>query len=336
VRLPKQQILRTVIFGIGVLILELGFIASYAGALHAPQLNQVPVAFVGNQAQQKALSTALAQHHAPVALQAFATLTDAQRAVRHGVVAGAFQASLPMLYLFVSSGYGSAATQLLTTVFQEVSKTTNIPLATHDLVPLPASNSRGLVQFYLVIGLVVGGYLFATVMGLLGDMTPRSLRRGAARLGGLALFSAVSGVLSIVIIDALFGYQSGHVVSAAAVSALIVFGTGAAAMAIIGMFGILGAGVVIILFVVLGNPSSGGAWPNVLLASPWRQLGPWLPNGAGLTAMKDVLFFDSYGVTSPLLVLSGYAAVGLVLTLLVAWRGRALVTLPVGAGFQPS
>jgi hypothetical protein len=44
--------------------------------------------------------------------------------------------------------------------------------------------------------------------------------------------------------------------------------------------------VVIMLFVVLGNPSAGRAWPNLLLAAPWRQVGPWLPNGVGLDAMR--------------------------------------------------
>jgi hypothetical protein len=48
--------------------------------------------------------------------------------------------------------------------------------------------------------------------------------------------------------------------------------------------GIVGIGVAIVLFVVLGNPSAGGAYQLPLLPGFWRTIGDTLPNGAGVLA----------------------------------------------------
>ncbi len=42
------------------------------------------------------------------------------------------------------------------------------------------------------------------------------------------------------------------------------------------------------VFVVVGNASSGGSCPRVLVAGPWRVVGLSLPNGAGLDALGSV------------------------------------------------
>jgi hypothetical protein len=105
-------------------------------------------------------------------------------------------------------------------------------------------------------------------------------------------------------------------------------------MALIAALGMIGTWLVIILFVILGNPSAGGAWPRILLASPWRPIGPWLPNGAGLDALRRVLFLGDYHLRSSLLVLGGYALVGVVGVILLARRGRPLVS-PAALGIAP-
>ena len=61
---------------------------------------------------------------------------------------------------------------------------------------------------------------------------------------------------------------------------------------------------------MLGNPSAGGAYPGPLLPPFWRAIGPWLPPGAGTSAVRGLVYFDGAGTTSPLLVLAAYAVVG--------------------------
>jgi hypothetical protein len=217
-------------------------------------------------------------------------------------------------------------------VFSAAAAGAGLPLTVRDEVPLPAANPQGLVQFYLVVGLVIGGYLLSAVLGLGGGTTPGSLRRGLRRLAVLSLFAIVSAVLALTIVDAGLGYQSGHVIAVTALAALLVFAVGAFAMALIAALGIIGTWLVIMLFVVLGNPSAGAAWPTMLLASPWRQLGPWLPNGAGIDSPRSVLFFGSYDLRTPALVLAGYALAGVAGALLMSRRGRPLVSVTAKPG----
>lgn len=58
---------------------------------------------------------------------------------------------------------------------------------------------------------------------------------------------------------------------------LIIFTVGAATLALQGLFGTIGIGLVILLVVVLGNPSAGGDLPPPLLPPSWKAIGPALP-----------------------------------------------------------
>jgi hypothetical protein len=323
-RLGRSVVTRTAMFAVAILLLELGFIASYAGALHAPVANRVPVAAVAPASAFDDLAAELHKADAPVQLQSAPATRSATNELRTGQVFAVIVVEPVQLQLLVASASGAAIVPEVQAVFSGVAAAAHVPLKVRDVAPLPAANARGLVQFYFVVGLVIGGYLLSVVLGLGGGMTPGTLRRGVRRLGVLALYSVVSAVLALLIVDQGFGYQSGHV---AGLAALLVFSVGAFTMALNAAFGLIGTWLVIILFVILGNPSAGGAWPNILLATPWRQFGPWLSNGAGLDATRSILFLGSYDVRTPVLVLVGYALAGVVGVMLMSHQGRPLVSL---------
>ncbi|MFI6821899.1 hypothetical protein ACIBJE_13230 [Micromonospora sp. NPDC050187] len=52
-----------------------------------------------------------------------------------------------------------------------------------------------------------------------------------------------------------------------------------------------------------------------LLPQPWGALGQWLPVGAGGTLLRSAAFFDGAGAGQALAVLTGYAVIGVGLTL---------------------
>ena len=331
-RLTRSMVTRTVMFVAAILILELGFITSFSGALHAPGSGLIPVAVAPASAPAPAtalgsLAAGLRAAHAPVELRPAQPARDAIGQLRSGQVFGVVTVTPTGLHLLVAPASGASVATRLEAVFSDVAAAAHLPLTVKDELPLPAVNPEGLVQFYLVLGMVIGGYLLSAVLGLGGGPTPRNLRFGLRRLGVLALFAVISSVLSLTIVDAGLGYQSGHVAAAAALVALLVFAVGAFAMTLIAALGIIGTWLVIMLFVVLGNPSAGGALPNVLLAAPWRQVGPWLPNGAALDALRSILFLGSYDLRTPMLVLGGYALAGLTGVLLMSRRGRQLVSV---------
>jgi uncharacterized phage infection (PIP) family protein YhgE len=84
------------------------------------------------------------------------------------------------------------------------------------------------------------------------------------------------------------------------------------------LFGIPGTVIGIILFLVIGNPASGGSSAPELLPSFWRVLSQALPDGAAVTSMRDVVYFNGHGSADALIVLSIYAVVGAAVALTVA------------------
>jgi hypothetical protein len=99
-------------------------------------------------------------------------------------------------------------------------------------------------------------------------------------------------------------------------------------------FDVVGIGLAVLLFVVLGNPSAGGVYPPPLLPPFWRAIGSWLPNGAGTSAARSIAYFDATNLTGPLLVLSAWAVLGfagVLVAVLIKPRGGRATTAPTGA-----
>ena len=92
--------------------------------------------------------------------------------------------------------------------------------------------------------------------------------------------------------------------------ALVVFAAAATTVAFQVLWGVIGIGVTILLFVVMGNPSAGGSYPATLLPPFWRTVGQWLPPGAGTTAVRNTVYFSGNAIDRPLWVLAGYAVLG--------------------------
>ncbi|MFF1797731.1 hypothetical protein ACFVXQ_26535 [Kitasatospora sp. NPDC058263] len=117
----------------------------------------------------------------------------------------------------------------------------------------------------------------------------------------------------------------------AALGALVVFTVGAFTMALQCLFDIIGIGVAVLIFVVLGNPSAGGVFPPPMVPPFWRAIGAWIPNGAGTDAARSIAYFGATNLTMPLLVLLVWALVGVAVTFAaVLRRPRGGRELPAG------
>jgi hypothetical protein len=106
------------------------------------------------------------------------------------------------------------------------------------------------------------------------------------------------------------GALTGHLVALWWVGALVVFAAAAVTMALEVLVGVLGIGIAVLLFVVLGNPSAGGAFSPALLPPFWRAISGSIPNGAGTAAVRNIVYFGGNDITSHLLVIAAYAVVG--------------------------
>jgi hypothetical protein len=298
------------------LVLTLAFAFSYVGAFHDPTPHDVPVAVVG----PAALATQLDRlPDDPLDTHQASSRTDALSQIDDRDVYGAYDAVTNRL--FVASAANAATAIALERTFNLVAAAERRPaVRVTDVKPLPAKDPNGTALFYAMIAWVFGGYIASTLIGLIGSPRSRSTQRAAARIGALAAHSVIAGVLSVVLLRACFGVFSGHVVALSAIAVLTIFASGAATAGIQAAAGAGGTAIVILLFVIAGNPASGGPFARPLLPGFWRTIGGLLPPGASVDLARSALFFDGARIVGPILVLVAWAAAGTALALILGGR----------------
>jgi hypothetical protein len=222
--------------------------------------------------------------------------------------------------LLVASGGGTVLATTLESLTADLEKSQRRTVRTVDVAPASPQDFDGLSSFYLVVGWCVGGYLCASILAISTGARPANPRRAAIRLATMALVSVVGGLGGAVIVGPILDALPGSVPALWGLGALITFAVGAATLALQGVFGIVGIGPAILLVVVAGNPSAGGAFPLPMLPPFWKAIGPSLPPGAGTWAARSVAYFKGNAITPALLVPSAWAAAGIVATLPAARR----------------
>ncbi len=302
---------------LAVLVVQLAFIGSYIGAFHSPKPHRIPIAVVypGPAAQIVDGLNGLPGH--PVRAHQVPDEATARAQIEHRQVYGALVMTGTAAYdrLLVASAAGSPVAQALSQAIAQVETRQKHDLVTEDVKPALLGDARGLSGFYLALGWVVGGYLVAIAVSTSKGARPANRHRAVIRLGALAVYAALSGVLGAMLAHVFFGPLSFDL---AWFGALLVFASSAFTMALQALFGFLGMGLAVLLFVVLGNPSAGGAYPTPLLPPFWRTIGPWLPPGAGTDAIRGIAYFHGVGVHRAALVLAGYALAGVLGTLVAS------------------
>jgi hypothetical protein len=301
---------------IPALVLTLAFAFSYVGAFHDPTPHNVPVAVVGPPGVAAQLDNLPGD---PLDTRQASSRADALSQIDDRDVYGAYDAATNRL--FVASAANRATAIALAATFNRVAAARRGP-AVHvtDVKPLPPKDPNGTAAFYAVIAWVFGGYIASTLIGLIGSPRSRSTQRAAARIGALAGFAVVTGILSVIMLRASFDVFSGHVIALCAIAALTIFASGAASAGIQAAAGPAGTGLVILVFVILGNAASGGPFARPLLPGFWSTVGGLLPPGASVDLARSALFFDGERILGPILVLAGWAVLGTMLALALGGR----------------
>ncbi|HEY9375142.1 DUF3533 domain-containing protein [Streptomyces sp.] len=342
---------RAALLVVGVLALQLLFITSYVGALHHPRPRDVKVAVVAPEQLAAPLADRLAA--LPGSPLDPRTLTD-DRVARDQMLNREIDAALVVDprstadTLMIASGQGSAETQALVRIFDEVAKEQQRTLKFDDVAPVSAQDADGLSAFYLVVGWCVGGYLCAAVLAISAGARPANRQRAAVRLFVMGGYALVAGLLGALITGPVLGALPGSVGALWGLGALTVFAVGATTLALQAVFGIVGIGLAILLVVVAGNPSAGGAFPLPLLPEFWRTIGPALPPGAATWVARSLAYFRGNAVATPLMVLALWAAAGTIVTVIfsslrrrdeidvLVRHGSALSVAPPNAPQSPS
>ncbi|MEL5954415.1 DUF3533 domain-containing protein [Streptomyces sp. CLV115] len=314
---------RAALLVIGVLGLQLLFIASYVGALHNPKPTDVPFGVVAPRQISAQLLTELKNlPGGPLDPREVADAATAREQILDRRIDGALLVDPRGTTdtVLVASGGGTSMATTLTKILTEVDRTRQRTVRTVDLAPASGQDFNGISSFYLVVGWCVGGYLCASILAISAGAKPANRQRAVIRTGIMALYSVAGGIGGAIIIGPILGALPGSFWGLSGLGALTVFAVGMITLALQALTGIVGIGLAVLIVVIAGNPSAGGAYPLPMLPDFWRAIGPALPPGAGTWVARSIAYFKGNAVTGSLLVLSAWAVVGTAITLLVAAR----------------
>ncbi|MFF2851842.1 DUF3533 domain-containing protein [Streptomyces sp. NPDC058001] len=314
---------RAALLVVGAVALQLLFIASYVGALHHPKPKDIPFGVV---APPQALGQTIDQLGAlagmPLAPRAVKDPAEARQKILNRELDGVLvvDPAASADTLLVASGGGTVLSATLTRLTTEVETAQGRTVRTEDVAPASPQDFNGLTSFYLVVGWCVGGYLCASILAISAGARPANPQRAVIRLGAMALASVAGGIGGAVIVGPILGALPGSVLALWGLGALITFAVGATTLALQGLIGIVGIGLAILIVVIAGNPSAGGAFPLPMLPPFWHAIGPALPPGAGTWSARSIAYFHGNALTTSLLTLSAWALGGTALTLLTSHR----------------
>ncbi|MFD3329157.1 DUF3533 domain-containing protein [Streptomyces sp. NPDC058701] len=327
---------RAALLVLGVLALQLAFITSYIGAFHHPKPSDIPIAVAAplapvaeRSAQQLGALPGDPLDPRTVKDEAAARVQIENRDVDAALI---IDPSGTIDRLLVASGGGASLSQAVEEVVGLAEQSQGRTVRIVDVAPAAAGDGRGLSAFYLVVGWCVGGYLCAAILAISAGARPANSARAVIRLGALLVYAIVAGLLGAVIAGPVLGALPGSLMALWGLGTLVVFAVGAITLALQGLAGVVGIGLAILLVVVFGNPSAGGAYPYPLLPPFWSAIGPALPPGAGTYAARSIAYFSGNGAGGPMLVLAGWAVLGSAVTLACAVFRKGRPGPAVGSG----
>jgi len=290
-----------------VLFVQALFVFSYIGALHHPKPHKVAFGVVG----ASPLLSAVGKQFSLKATQ-YASEADALTAIDRRKIDGALVAEPAGAKLIVVPAASNAGAAALGAVFTAAAAAQNQKIAIVRAHPLPSGDASGAVSFFVVMALIIGGYLSSTIAMAFGGRSTRNRRLAAL---------AIAAVIGALFTDTLAGPVLGAIPSSKflvlwALFTLVMMAVAFATAALQALLGAGGTLVVVIVFVIFGAPSSGGTVPTTYLPTLWRTIGPYLPAGAGTTVVRNTIYFDGNRIAPSLIILAAYLLVGAVAVLL--------------------
>jgi hypothetical protein len=311
-----------VIIAVAVTMASL-FAASYSLVLGRATPHHLPAGLVGDPARQPQLINAFKRAtRGALELHPFHSVAAAQVAINEQKIYAALVLGHGKPQLLISSASGVSVAQVLEQTAMQSAQHVSPPLAVIDLHPLPPADPQGLVGFYATLAATILG--FVSILQLAAHAPQLSLR---AWLAFIVVLAVLGGLSLALVTDPLIGALRGAFVKvwvslAAEIAAAALFSS--VMRCLISAWAIIPTWL---LFVVLGNTSSGGAVAPPLLPPFYAFVGQFLPPGATVDILRRVVYFPRAQHLEPFLVQAGWIICALA-ALLICVRLRH--TRPAG------
>jgi hypothetical protein len=302
-RLPSPG--RLFAIAVAAAVISFAMTLSFGFADHAPSPHGVRIAVSAPAGIVQDLTAGLA-HAVPggFTVVAVPSARAAMDSVRSQSAAGGLVAGVTgPVTIVTAAAAGLSQQQAITTALTAAATALHRQARPLDLVPLPAGDRAGLSCFVFELGLLVPSVIGSVGLFLLGRRFRLWWRVAAAVL--FALLAACGSVLAL---GTIFGALTGANAALIGVGFLgsltfVTFVTACQAVT-----GLPGTGLAALAFVFIGNAVSGGSVPFAFLPNGFRQIAPWLPNGAIVSAARDVVYLPDGNLGHPLLVLGIWLA----------------------------
>jgi hypothetical protein len=301
------------------LLLASSFVAAYTVALGRPIPRHLPIGIVGTPSAQVLDALQASAHE--FERREYPSRAAAIAAVDRQEIPAVIDADATPPALLISSASDPSSTRVLSRLDQSAPGVVVLPVV--DLHPLPAADPAGLATFYLVIAATVLG--FVTMFQLRANVKTLDLRRWLVCLAVLAVVGgAVLALVAGPILKALSA-PFPELWLLVSLQVAIAASFNSAMLVLIHRWAIIPTWV---MFILLGNTSSGGAVSASLMPQPFAFLNHALPSGATVSAIHSATYFPHNQHALPFLVLTGWLVVAV--TALVVFS-RALGRSPAQA-----
>ena len=303
--------------GLLVLLALLGLIGT---AIRDPRPHDVPVGLVGPPQALQPMTDALGQK-LPGAFKF--TTYDSEDAARAAldrrdvdgvvVVGGPTSSSI-----IVAGAAGDTSATLIESVFGAALSAQGPQVPVEVVHPFAPGDAHGLILFFLVLATLVSTLVVQAALLARARSAP-----AAAWLGVNSVWAVLAGAAGVAAATWVAGgYDTAALVPMGALVALTAIAAGAFVAGFTRLLGPAGLGLSALVMILLDLISSGGPAGSTILPDVYRWMSPWMPAGELDSAMRGTLYFGGEGVAFPVLVISAWLVVGLVLVIISGFVRR--------------
>jgi hypothetical protein len=294
---------------------------NYTDSGHEPIATNMPFGVIGS-------SPILTQVEKTYSLQVtrYPNASAVKTAIGQAKLYGALEPGSPASTLITVPSASDLAPLDLAVQFENAAKSLKMQLKVQNYapVPLPKKDPFGIVPALMLIPLLIGGYICST--NLLAATGKPERWRGFV----LAGFAIVAGlVVDLIVCLWLQGYATDKFWIVWPIAALIIVVTALVAAVLQKLIGAAGTLLTVIVVMLFGNPSNGGATGVPYLSTFWRDIGPYLPPRNAYILLHNTIYFHGNGITQALVALLLYAGIAAVILGLLEWVPNPTPPSPV-------
>lgn len=278
------------------------FVFSYSSALGNPTPRNVPIGLVTSGSGASASIPSALTRAAGTTFEVFdyGTRDEARAAIDRQTIYGALVLdSTATATLYTSSASSSAVATLLDDAEPTLTKTLGLTISTVDTHPLHPRDPQGTVLFYIALATIILGFVGAI------QVRVNTMDLGIAEdiLADVGRVIVVSLFLSLTIV-VIARFETTPFFRLWGVLSLTMMVSSMS----VNVFRLLvgpkwGLLPTWILFVIIANPSSGGAVAPQLLPPLYEAVGRFLPTGAAVQAIRDLTYFSGSVHVEPFVIL---------------------------------